>query len=269
MTTATHANAPSVSGFSKTKPTVASSERAARAAQEAAATSTEQPSSAKPPPTTPSDTTTTTSAATSPAGRGSSSGSSRHAPDKDAATLAFQNERLRDALKTSSENKQEWERELQTVRNTNARLTTALQDSFKNMEEWKKQLAMWQEESAKAKARVAAIEEESRTKESGNLAREQELEEAVAKHSILADKAKREAASATQEVEALRSENKDLAARVDALEQEVQALGQAAAFKKKYETQHQLLSSWQDKLSNKIAELDDLNTALTDIADHK
>lgn len=66
-------------------------------------------------------------------------------------SLKYENDRLKLALATSSNNAKKWEVELQTLKNNNVRLTTALQESTANVEEWKKQLEAYKEENAKMK----------------------------------------------------------------------------------------------------------------------
>lgn len=138
--------------------------------------------------------------------------------DKDMATLRFQNERLREALKQSSENRAQWEQELQTARNHNARLKTALQDSFKNMEEWKKQLAVWQAEAAKAKARVKEVEEEHLQKGEGALAKQQAMEEDMATKRVEMEALAGRLKESDRDKERLAARNKELEAKVADLE---------------------------------------------------
>lgn len=66
-------------------------------------------------------------------------------------SLKYENDRLKLALATSSNNAKKWEVELQTLKNNNVRLTTALQESTANVEEWKKQLEAYKEENARMK----------------------------------------------------------------------------------------------------------------------
>ncbi|CAD5126156.1 unnamed protein product [Dimorphilus gyrociliatus] len=66
-------------------------------------------------------------------------------------SLKYENDRLKLALATSSNNAKKWEVELQTLKNNNVRLTTALQESTANVEEWKKQLEAYKDENAKMK----------------------------------------------------------------------------------------------------------------------
>lgn len=72
---------------------------------------------------------------------------------------SYENDRLKTALKTSSENAKQWDKELQTLRNNNARLKTALEESHANVEEWKVQLNTWQEESTTLRGQVRQLEQ--------------------------------------------------------------------------------------------------------------
>lgn len=72
--------------------------------------------------------------------------------------LKYENDKLKNALTTSSANGKKWEAELQTLKNNNARLMTALQESNSNVNKWKQQLTNYQEENTALKKKVHEME---------------------------------------------------------------------------------------------------------------
>lgn len=180
----------------------------------------------------------------------------------DVASLKYENERLKKALETSNANKSKWESELTTLRNTNVRLTTALQDSAKNVEQWKTQLAAWKEETTKLRRKVKEKEEELRAHSSSAT---HDLQDNL-------DKAREEVKELTQQASKLKMEKDqavsarhELEVKVQMLERQKKALEAESGYKEKYEKLLEPMVEWRKIFGSKVAELDDLHSALGEL----
>lgn len=165
---------------------------------------------------------------------------------EETALLKYENERLKVALKTSSENAKQWEKELQTLKNNNARLKTALEESHSNVEEWKVQLATWKDQSATLKSRVQELEEAR----SGSAALQAQVDAAQEE----AARAREALQASTTQLSKAQQSNAQLEAQVAAL------TAQLAESKASQERSVARLSEWKDLFAAKLSELDDLHT---------
>ncbi|XP_030621603.1 homer protein homolog 2 [Chanos chanos] len=189
------------------------------------------------------------------------------------AVLKSENDRLKTAVEQSNTNAKKWETELQTLRESNARLVDSLQESNANVEMWKKQVATYEEEGNQLRNKIAELEtqcnEVNQEKErNAQLTvkvqkleaelqdKEQELEN-LRKQAETIPQLMAECENLTAKLQTAEAANKDLAAKIEVLQGDVEDSQQKQGHMKME------LKKFMDILDGKIDELHEVRQGLS------